>query len=187
MLQMKTLYAKQTLYTFLLLFLPALIIVSWINVFTGNTNYTVATYFLTYILPATLFAYIISLITAGYLHEGYFLTYLRVLFTLVGLIFMLFFFSYIVSFLGYNSLFLTLTVPSPGTTQTDPLEIASKFYSFELLTAMLALVLFYSVGSHMFQIKPTSSAIKKPAKKKSEVSKVMTKKSTAIKKRAKKK
>ncbi len=140
---MKLFLSINKLYTFLLLLFPSLIAVSWINVFLGNAHYTILNYTLTFVLPALVMSYAASLITAESLNEGYKFTLGRVVFTFIALLGGLYAFSLVFNFFGFYSLFLTAPIPSVieydkiavlGTsTQVDPRETASKFYSAELL------------------------------------------------------
>lgn len=161
---MKVVLSINKFYTFLLLFLPSLIAISWLNVYIGNSHYSASNYMLTFVLPAIVFAYAVSLITADRLHEGYTFTFQRVLFTLVALIGSLFLFSYTLTFFGFNSHFLTAYIPSVtdydkiavlGTTteQTDPRETANKFYSIQLAISVVLTILFYAIASFLFKTK----------------------------------
>lgn len=167
---MKLFLSINKLYTFLLLLLPSLIAVSWINVFLGNAQYTVPNYTLTFVLPALLVAYAASLITAESLNEGYGFTFGRVVFTFIALLGGLYAFSLVFNFFGFHSLFLTAPIPSVieydkiavlGTsTQVDPRETASKFYSAELLFTVILLVFFYAIASLLFKASESTNIVR---------------------------
>lgn len=156
---MSNFISQNKFYTLLLLILPSLIAVSWINAFQGNFPANFTSYLLTHVLPAVLLSYVVSLITAEYLHKMYQYSYARVLFTLTGLIASLYLFSFVLSFFGFDSQFLTAKNPTQidlaskealGIEAANPVEAASKLYSAQLLTAFVMLVILYSIASAIF-------------------------------------
>ncbi len=196
---MKLFLSINKLYAFFLLLLPSLIAVSWINVFIGNAQYNVPNYTVTFVLPALVVAYAASLITAESLNEGYNFTLGRVAFTFIALLGGLYAFSLVLSFFGFQSLFLTAPIPSVveydkvavlGTsTQVDPRETASKFYSAELLFTVILLAFFYAVASLLFKASESTNIVKHylTTTKKRKVSSGKNKKNTGKKSRRKKK
>lgn len=146
MLRMSTFISKHIVYTFTLLILPSLIIVSWLNVFAGNANYSPGNYFLTFVLPAAVFAYLISLLAAESLHEGYSFNSTRVLFTFVALFNSLLIYSFVSTYLGVDSFFVTAHISGNNIQET-----ASKFYCLQLTLTMMLIVIFYSLAAHLFK------------------------------------
>lgn len=195
---MKGVLSTSKIYTFLLLLLPSLILISWINVYAGNASLQLTNYLLTHILPAAGISVIFALIIASSLHEGYELNYKRVLFTFSALVGSLFLFSYAMTFFGFQSQFVTATVPSVveydkqqvlgiNTEQTDPRETASKFYSAEFAMVLVLLVVFYSIASVLFKTKKKTTGKRLGTTKKKAVVANIGKKTKVEKKAVKKK
>lgn len=171
---------RKYIYTSLLLFLPVLIIVTWVHVLAGNNNYAVETFLLLFILPAIIITVFIALITSRDLDKGYMYTFRRVFFTIVAVILSNFLYTYIMNFFGFNSRFLIVEIPQ-NIEQSAKIELASKFYSFELLYTMIALVLSYSLATHIFKLSEKPVKDKAPQKnvvKKKNVKKQKTAAST---------
>jgi hypothetical protein len=146
---MHALFSKNNLYTFALLVIPMLIIMSWFNASVGNTNYGALSYIITYILPAIVLSYGVAFLTAELLADAYGYSLWRVMFSLVGLTASLLLFSYCFSFFGFRSLFVTaIILPSPNAQ-----DHAAKFYSLELAGALVFLALLYTIASYLFRIK----------------------------------
>lgn len=189
MLQMLAVFSRKNFFTLILLFLPVLIIVSWLNVFLGNINFSIDKFLTLYVLPTFVVTFIISLITAKDLDSGYTYTYKRIIFTFAAVTGALFLYSYFMNFFGFQSIFLVLRM-SQEIDQSMQTELASKFYSFELLYTLIALVVFYSLSTHLFKVADINTQektiVKKVKKKKSAKSKIQKRTSSAKTKPVKK-
>jgi hypothetical protein len=108
---------------------------------------------LTFVLPAIVVTYLLTLLASEYIDDLYHFTFSRILFTLVGLVVALFLCAWVFNAFGMNVTFLTAQLPSihDNTQLVDPREIASKFYSFQLPYALAMIVIFYSTAGTLFK------------------------------------
>jgi hypothetical protein len=92
----------------------------------------------------------------------------------------------VLTFFGFHSVFLTALIPSVNeynklevfgiNAQADPREIGSKFYSFQLVFAMILIVIFYSLASILFKDKKKTQRDKEEEKPAAKVKKVVASK-----------
>lgn len=154
----------------LLIFFPAIAFISWANVNLGNFHYETIWYILTFILPAWLFAYIISFSFAW----RFKLTTQKVFLTFViGLVSIFFLLKVTLSFVGLQQVFLTAAIVapqtkyyqvgafvdtcsfgefSPGCRKVDPSIQAKFIYIPDLLISTLVIYLDYFIASGILLI-----------------------------------
>jgi hypothetical protein len=143
---MPTLLSRNILYTFLLIFLPVLSIISWTNVNLSNFDLGIVSYVVTHLLPTVVLSFSIAILSTDRLHEIYPYTLPKFAFT-----FMLFFitclaFVDVASWFGITSLFVTVQLAGVPNAQ----EIAAKYYTIQLTGSLIMLVIYYSLATYLF-------------------------------------
>jgi len=129
-----------------LLFIPMLLIVSWINVYIANTNYNPGNYFLTFVLPTFAMTFVVSLVSFSHLARKIHYTAGRILFTLFGLITTFVLIRYGVAFFGFDPLFITLRVPQAAI-EMKHYSVANQYYSFSVPFSLTMTFILYQLSS----------------------------------------
>jgi hypothetical protein len=138
--------SKNIFYTFLLVFLPVLSLISWGNVSSHNFDLSLLNYLLTHILPTITISYAVAFLATDRLQECYPYTLPKVLLSFLLYVLTMVLFSYVFARFGYSSLFITLQLAGIGNAQ----EIGAKFYSFQLAGGLIMLVVYYSIATYAF-------------------------------------
>lgn len=136
-------FGKYVFYTSILLVIPSILIVSWINLYRNHTNYSVSGYFSSFITPSLICAVLIAVVSYFFLAKKVHYTSQKVLFTLFGLLTIFLVIRYGVEFFGLNPIFITLNLP-----QQDPenMKIANQYYSISLPFTLFVTFILYLLG-----------------------------------------
>lgn len=143
---MKYLLSRNMFYSFVLIFLPVLAAVSWINVQLNNVSPDLLFAIVTYIFPALLVSYGIALLASDALNASYKFTLPRVSFALTCYSLALLLLSKGFSYFGFHTQFVTLNLAGIA----NPQEQAAVFYSIQLMVGMIHMVIFYSIAVYAF-------------------------------------
>lgn len=105
---MQGLFNKNSFYLSLLLFFPAMAIVSWVNAYFRNYTYEMPEYLVLFVLPAWFLAYVVSLFFRKRFNSNFLTILLAFLISLEMLVLTI---KVVIGILGYNTIFETSKFP----------------------------------------------------------------------------
>lgn len=165
---MDILFSSNKINSTLLFLIPSLLVVSWLNVYFGNDNYSLENYITSFIVPAILFAYSASLIAGEILAKYIKLKTNKILPAFViTFILSYFIINLILLFFGVNfgegTMLLTPKIPvfdfsndlfNPCAGRSgicnlvlDPIKTARQFYIPYFLFTIISLIVVYKNAS----------------------------------------
>lgn len=129
--------------TAIMLMIPSLLGVSWINIYLGNLQYDFYSYLRAYIVPAVMLSFVLAFLTYLFLAKFVHITVGKVFFTLFGLLTIFVVIRYGTQFFGLNPIFLTLEITKQDNAS---LMTANQYYSFSLPFSLTVTFILYQLG-----------------------------------------
>lgn len=141
---MRLSFRKYVFYTSVLSVIPSILIVSWVNLYRNQTDYSMSGYFSSFISPSVIVSLLIAVISYSFLSKKVHYTSQKVLFTLFGLLTVFLLIRYGVEFFGLNPIFITLNLPQQN---SENYKIANQYYSISLpFTLFVTFILYILSG-----------------------------------------
>lgn len=137
---MRISFGKYVYYTSILLLIPSILLVSWINVFNKSTDYSAMGYLNSFLVPSLVCSVTFAILSYLFLGKYVHYTAQKVFFTLFGLLTIFLVIRYGVEFFGLNPIFITLNIPQQD---AENYKIANQYYSISLPFTLFSTFILY--------------------------------------------
>ncbi len=136
-------FPKYVFYTGILLVIPSILIISWINLYINKLDYSASGYVSSFIVPSLVCSFCLAFVSYFFLRRFVHYTSQKVFFTLFGLLTIFLLIRYGVEFFGLNPIFITLNLPEQN---GENFRIANQYYSIAIPFTLTVTTILYALS-----------------------------------------